>query len=86
MVRLNAAAGDERVGAGLQRVGSDELQLAHLVAAERKRQGIVALDQEPGAAAERPSQAAQLLDRGRMRASPSGERARGRHQRFSILA
>ena len=67
-----------------QRVGRHELHLADLVAAERERQRVVALDEQPRAAAERAAQAVQLLDR-RWRRERAGSAA-GRHRRFSILS
>ena len=62
VVRLDPAAGDQRVGARVERVGRHQLHLPDLVSAERKRQRIVPLDEEAGAAAERAAQAVHFLD------------------------
>jgi hypothetical protein len=50
MVRLRTAGGDDGVGAQRQRVAEQELQLAHLVAAQRQAGAVVALDPELRAA------------------------------------
>jgi hypothetical protein len=57
VVRLHAAARDEHVGPVGERPPRHERQLANLVAAEPERDGVVPLDEEPGAAAEGRPQA-----------------------------
>ena len=56
VVRPAAPGRDERVGALGERRADQELEVAQLVAAERERQQVLALDPELGAAAERGRQ------------------------------
>ena len=54
MIRLDAAGRDQRVGAVEDRLRRHQPQLAHLVAAESERNGIVALDEQAGPLPRRP--------------------------------
>ena len=51
MIRLHAAGGDERIGVLGSRLRRYQRELSDLVAAESKRNRIVALDEETRAAA-----------------------------------
>ena len=62
VIRLHAAARDQRVGPLGARARRNELQLADLVAAESKRNRIVALRQERRRAAQGGAQPRQLVD------------------------
>ncbi len=53
MIRLHAAARNERVGLAGQGVGGDQPHLADFVAAKRKADRVVALDEQARTAAER---------------------------------
>ena len=64
VVRLHPARGDQDVGALLDRLAEQELELAGLVAAEREAGRVVALDQDVRAAEPR-RQPGQRLERGR---------------------
>ena len=64
VIRLHAAARDQRVGPSREGIRGDEPHLADLVAAEREPDRVVALDEQARAAAERGAQPWQLLDRG----------------------
>ena len=78
VVGLDGTDGDQGVRTARFRVGGDQLQLAYLVAAEPKGNGIVALDEQPRRAAfpaKRLAQPRHLLDRSRRREQPlRGER------------
>ena len=63
VIRLHAAARDERIGLAGDGVGGHQPHLAHFVAAERKPDRVVALDEQAWAAAESVPEAVQLLDR-----------------------
>src|SRR5581483_9330236 len=64
VVRLNAAHRDQRARGRLERGGGLELELPDLVAAEPKRNHVVALDEQARlAAAERQSEIFHLLER-----------------------
>ncbi len=66
MVGLHPADGDQRIGAGGNRVGDDIFELADLVAAESQpRIAVLALGIDLDAAAKMRGKAAQLLDRRR---------------------
>ena len=61
MIGLHAARGEEDVGALGPGAGGDQRELAHLVAAEAERNGVVSLHQEPRAAAQSLAQTRHLL-------------------------
>ena len=67
VIRLQAAHGDERVGAFGERPRHQHLQLADLVPARAERQGIVAFDEEPRGHAEQRAQAREFFHRRRVR-------------------
>ena len=66
VIRLHAAAGDERIGLPREGIGGHEPHLSHLVAAKREPNGVVALDEQARSAAERSPQSWHLLDRRRL--------------------
>ena len=66
VVGLAGSDGDERPGTGAQRLGTQELQLAGLVATGAEPRQVVALDPQPGPA----GQARSPLERGRQRRQP----------------
>ena len=63
VVRPAAAGRDERVGAVGKRRPDEELQVPQLVAAERERQEVLALDPDVGPAAQRGREPRQRLER-----------------------
>ena len=65
MVRPAPAGGHQRVGALGQRGPDEELEVAQLVATERERQEVLALDPDLGPAAERRGEARQRRQRRR---------------------
>ena len=70
VVALPPAAGDERVGAVVERVGAQLLELAHLVATTGERGQVVALDQQAaGREAELRAQPVHRLTRRRQAAA-----------------
>ncbi len=80
VIRLHAAARDERIGLIGHGIGGHQPHLADFVAAKGKADRVVALDEQAGAAAESVPEAVQLLDRrwsGRKRnRRQRGERAK----------
>ena len=82
VVRPASAGGHEAVGAGGQRGADERLEVAQLVAAERERQEVFALDPELGATTERRRQPNQRGDR-RRAAGQREARQVGRRRRHA---
>jgi hypothetical protein len=76
VVRLDAAAGDERVGPVRLRLCRDEPELANLVAAEPERDRVVALGEEAHRRRDPAAEPRQRLDK--RRAGADVERRQGR--------
>ena len=86
MVRPAPAGRDEGVGALGQRRADEELEVAQLVAAERERQQVLALDPDLGPAAERGREARQRLERRRPVEQREAREASDRASRWTRAA
>jgi hypothetical protein len=62
MIRLDAAAGDEGVGAIGNGPGGNERELPDLVAAEAEGEGVVPLGEQPCPDSQRLAKTGQLVD------------------------
>src|SRR5439155_5275746 len=84
VIRLDAAHREQRVGPFVVGLRGHHVELAHLVAAEREGDRVVALHEQAWPAPQRGAQAGQLLDGRRIREEAGGGQRVQRRDRLGV--